>query len=296
MAEPAELWDAVEQAIRACAGNRFKISATAQLQGGNINHSYRVESDTARYFVKTNAAKFIDMFEAEFFALREISASNTIRVPAPLAYSRSKGHSFLVLEYLNFSPAELRWGELGERLAALHACTAPQHGWNRHNTIGTTPQKNPLTESWADFWRDARLAPQLHLAAQNSAPTALLNSGEKLLGKLDRLFDGYQPAASLLHGDLWRGNVDGLAGGSPVIYDPACYYGDRETDIAMSELFGGFDAEFYASYRVTWPLAEGYERRADLYRLYHRLNHFNLFGGNYALQSQLVIDRLIDTL
>jgi len=186
--------------------------------------------------------------------------------------------------------------KLGEQLAALHGCTRNRHGWDRDNTIGTTVQFNPYTDCWLEFWRNSRLAPQLKLAASNSAPAALIDVGERLLEKLPALFRHYEPVPSLLHGDLWRGNVDGLADGTPVVFDPASYYGDRETDIAMSNLFGGFNDKFYDAYRAAWPLADGWETRAEMYRLYHLLNHYNLFGGGYARQSQRLIERLVSTL
>ena len=117
--------------------------------------------------------------------------------------------------------------------------------------------------------------------------------GEKLLKNLERFFIGYEPKASLLHGDLWSGNYGYLNNGEPVIFDPAVYYGDRETDIAMTELFGGFPAEFYTAYNEAWPLDKGYQQRKNLYNLYHILNHFNLFGGGYAMQAENMMDQLL---
>jgi fructosamine-3-kinase len=136
------------------------------------------------------------------------------------------------------------------------------------------------------------LRPQLELAARNGAPRRLLADGERLLADLAGFFLHYSPLPSLLHGDLWSGNV-GMWAGEPVIFDPAVYFGDRETDLAMTELFGGFPAAFYAAYNATWRLDAGYAVRKDLYQLYHLLNHFNLFGDSYARQSQAAMDRLL---
>ncbi len=153
------------------------------------------------------------------------------------------------------------------------------------NWIGRTPQPNGWQHDWIAFRREQRLGFQLQLAAQNGFGGALQRDGEQLLARLDGLFDGYVPVPSLLHGDLWGGNHGFLADGTPVVFDPALYVGDRECDLAMSELFGGFAADFYAAYRASWPLDAGYAVRKTLYNLYHILNHANLFGGGYAAQA-----------
>jgi fructosamine-3-kinase len=181
---------------------------------------------------------------------------------------------------------------LGQQLAHLHRASAARFGWHRDNTIGATPQPNPWTESWIEFWRTQRLAFQLQLAARNGHTGGLQRRGEQLLVRLDALL-AHDPARSLLHGDLWGGNAAATAAGEPVLFDPACYYGDRETDLAMTELFGGFAPAFYSEYRAAWPLDAGYGARRDLYNLYHVLNHLNLFGGGYRAQAEGMIERLL---
>jgi fructosamine-3-kinase len=141
--------------------------------------------------------------------------------------------------------------------------------------------------------RDQRLGFQLRLAAQNSLGTKLQRLGELLLANLEGFFPGYRPPASLLHGDLWGGNAAFAISGEPVVFDPAVYYGDREADLAMTELFGGFDSRFYAAYREAWPLDPGYGTRKTLYNLYHILNHANLFGGGYVSQTENMLQRLL---
>lgn len=259
--------------------------------GGCINQTQVIEaSDGRRFFIKTNRAELLEMFVAEAAGLAELASAQAIRVPHPVCQGVAGAQAFLVLEHLSLSSmgnATL----LGRQLATLHSHTHTEFGWHRDNTIGATPQVNAWRGDWIEFWREQRLAPQFERAAGNGAPRKLVEQGRCLLDRLDEVFDGHQPQASLLHGDLWGGNV-AYCQGQPVLFDPAVYYGDRETDLAMSELFGGFPAEFYAAYQQVWPLAPGYERRRTLYNLYHVLNHFNLFGGGYAEQASRMCNQL----
>ncbi len=201
-------------------------------------------------------------------------------------------NSYLVLEYLKLS-ARGNDRLLGEQLAALHRCTGEAFGFARDNFIGTSPQPNAWRDDWIDFWREQRLEFQLNLAAKNGYGGQLQSLGEKLLDALPSFFEGYTPAPSLLHGDLWSGNHAFLADGTPTIFDPAAYYGDRECDLAMTELFGGFSENFYAAYRAVWPPDPGYAVRRDLYNPYHILNHANLFGGGYLMQAVRTMQRLL---
>lgn len=248
--------------------------------------------DGARgYFVKTNGAARYDMFEAEADGLTALAASHSIRAPAPICRGQTGTVSYLVLELLALGgPAHGRVA--GQQLAALHRTLSPTFGWHRDNYIGSTPQLNTPSRDWTDFWRDQRLGYQLELAASNGFARALQPAAERLLADLDRLL-GHDPAPSLLHGDLWGGNLGFLQDGQPVTYDPAVYYGDREADLAMTELFGGFNADFYAAYREGWPLDPGYSVRKTLYNLYHVLNHLNLFGRGYLGQARAMMDRLL---
>lgn len=178
---------------------------------------------------------------------------------------------------------------LGTQLAAMHRITAAKFGWQRNNTIGATPQINTWSDDWLEFWRARRLGFQLQLAAKNGASRRLLTQGERLLADCAPLFAGRVIQPSLLHGDLWGGNAGFDGCGMPVIFDPAVYYGDRETDLAMTELFGGFGADFYAAYDEAFRRDAGYPVRRTFYDLYHILNHFNLFGGGYAQQAEAMI-------
>ncbi|MBS4098584.1 MAG: fructosamine kinase family protein [Sulfuricella sp.] len=288
------LWQAIAADISATTGQPFHIASRRALGGGCINAVLVVEGDGQRWFVKTNEAAKLAMFKAESEGLRELAGAGTIRVPQPLCHGVAEGTAYLVMEHIEFGQGgEKIARRLGEQLAALHRVTAPTFGWRRDNVIGATHQENTPATEWIEFWRTRRLGFQLDLAARHGASASLLRGGEKLLDALPALFADYQPLPALLHGDLWGGNYAADVHGKPVIFDPAVYYGDREADLAMTELFGGFPPGFYAAYQAAWPLAPGYQTRKTLYNLYHVLNHFNLFGGGYAHQAQRMIAGLL---
>jgi fructosamine-3-kinase len=279
-------------AIAAATGAPFEIASRCPLGGGDINQAELLTGrDGRRYFAKLNRADRLAMFEAEAEGLAELAGTGTVRAPAPICSGVDGGRAFLVLEYLAMDDRGDA-AELGRRLAALHRHRQDAFGWRRDNTIGATPQPNAWLADWPDFLRQRRLGFQLDLARRRGAPTRLIDQGERLLTELQAFFQDYAPGPSLLHGDLWGGNY-GYTGGQPVLFDPAVYYGDREADIAMTELFGGFPAAFYAAYREAWPLDPGYGSRRTLYNLYHVLNHYNLFGGGYAGQAEGMIAGLL---
>lgn len=263
--------------------------------GGSINRSYAFTgADGGRFFLKLNRARLLDMFAAERDGLVELDGAGAVRVPRPLASGVAGDAAYLLLEGLDLGGrADAAAGQLGERLAAQHRVTREAFGWHRDNTIGATPQINTRADNWVDFLRDARLGFQLRLAADNGIGADVVASGCQLLTRLPDWFADYTPEASLLHGDLWGGNWGVLPDGQPVIFDPAVYFGDREADIAMTMLFGGFGAGFLDAYEASWPLDPGFARRVDLYNLYHVLNHFNLFGGGYARQASAMLDSLL---
>jgi fructosamine-3-kinase len=250
-----------------------------------------LEGSGRKYFAKVNERAQLDNFSAEADGLAALAAAGAT-VPAPLCRGEAGDKAFLVLEYL-----EMRgngdYAALGRALAMVHSARGKFFGWRRDNYIGKTPQLNRRSSSWGDFWRDVRLRPQLDLGRKNGLKASLLEKGERLVEAVPRLLSGHAPAASLLHGDLWGGNAGFLAGGAPVLFDPAVYWGDRETDLAMTELFGGFPPAFYSAYAEAAPLDAGYAARKPLYNLYHVLNHANLFGGAYAPQAERMIDRLL---
>ncbi len=260
--------------------------------GSSLNETWRLDSRSARYFVKVNGLARQSMLEAEADGLAALARTGVVRVPAPVAHGVADDTAFLVLEWLDFAGGG-RDAALGRALAQLHRVTGQKYGWHRDNTIGTTQQSNAWADDWATFFRDRRIAPQLALAADNGHGGRLQREGETLLAAIPALLRGHAPTPSLLHGDLWSGNAARLAAGEPVLFDPAVYYGDREADLAMTELFGGFGADFHAAYREGWPIDAGYSIRRTLYNLYHVLNHLNLFGGGYLGQAEAMIGRLI---
>ncbi len=283
-------WQHIAEHIQRCTGVVVQ-PARDSIGGGCINAAARLRGAGGDFFVKTNQARQHDMFVAEAEGLRELAAAAAIRVPQPICDGIAGDTAYLVLEYLDLHGRGAA-AVLGEHLAALHRVTQKQFGWRRDNTIGATEQRNAPCDDWLAFWREQRLGFQLQLAQRNGCGTELLRLGEALLLSLEDFFPGYRPQASLLHGDLWSGNHAYLADGIPVIFDPAVYFGDREADLAMTELFGGYGAEFHAAYRAQWPLDAGYKVRKTLYNLYHIINHFNLFGGGYQQQAVAMLRQL----
>jgi len=289
------MWHRIEQDISKSTHRKFTIEHKVSVGGGSINSTYRIEGLKQRYFVKTNAAECLDMFAAEANGLIALAGSKAVRVPKPVCRGVANTHAYLVMEFIAFGGGGSPHA-LGEQLAAMHRHTQPEFGWYCDNTIGSTPQINTPSDDWTSFFREYRLGFQLKLAAHNGYGGTLQRKGERLMCDLGLFFEDYSPQASLLHGDLWGGNHAVDMDGHPVIYDPAVYYGDREADIAMTELFGGFGSAFYAAYHEAWPLDEGYGVRKTLYNLYHILNHANLFGGGYASQAESMMDRLLSEL
>ncbi len=285
-----ELLAALQTSISGVAAS-FHIERTTPVAGGCIHRCFILEGGGRRYFAKTNDRSALDGFAAEADGLAALAAAGA-RVPAPLCRGQAGEAAFLVLEHL-----ELRgtgdYAALGHSLAIVHSIRGESFGWRRDNYIGTTPQLNRRSPAWSDFWREARLEPQLELARKNGLGRDLVGKGERLAEALPRLLSQHAPAASLLHGDLWSGNAGFLADGAPVLFDPAVYWGDREADLAMTELFGGFPQAFYSAYAGAAPLDPGYATRKTLYNLYHVLNHANLFGGGYAAQAERMIERLL---
>ena len=272
---------------------RFQPRQPRNVGGGCINTAVKLSDQNQHWFVKLNHASRLDMFEAEALGLKELAIPDAIRVPMPLCTGSANGQSYIVMEYLQLgSGGGAGIAEAGTQLAKLHAHLAPSFGWQHNNTIGSTPQPNDWTKDWIDFWREHRLGFQLQEAERNGLDTPLQDLGARLQECFPALMD-HNPQPSLLHGDLWGGNLGFDENAHPVIYDPATYYGDREAELAMTELFGGFGAGFYAAYNNAWPLDAGYATRKEFYNLYHILNHANMFGGGYVGQAQRIMERLL---
>ncbi|MDX1626314.1 MAG: fructosamine kinase family protein [Wenzhouxiangellaceae bacterium] len=263
------------------------------VSGGSIARAYRLEDGERTAFVKCLDAEHADILDAEIHGLRLLSEGAAPPVPGVLGAGRTDGAAWLALEWLELSrPTPEAWAHFGSSIARMHRRTSDAHGLERDNYIGRTPQPNTREDDWTTFFFEHRLRPQLaRLAARREGLS------ERLLGPLQKTwtqqFDDHRPEPSLLHGDLWSGNVGMRSDGEVVVYDPAAHYGDRECDLAMADLFGGVDAGFFAAYEAGWPLEAGWRERRRWYQLYHLLNHANLFGGHYLEVSRKLVADLV---
>lgn len=287
----ADIRDAIRQATR----NDEKIASSQPVGGGSIADSQLVTmTDGRQWFVKRHpdSEHYPGLFQAEYRALQLLDEPGVIRVPRPL----TAGPDFLVMEAFSRGRPAADWQEqMGRRLALLHQFTRrDEYGFDSENYLGTTLQPNNPSADWIAFWREQRLGWQLTLyGRQASADDPVLVLGEQLMARLDDRLAGPAEPAVLLHGDLWSGNAAADETGQPVIYDPASYYGHREAEFGMMRLFGGFTAECEAAYQEVWPLAPGYDERIPVYRLYHELNHLNLFGAMYHSQCVATLRSLV---
>ncbi|MBD2294726.1 fructosamine kinase family protein [Anabaena sphaerica FACHB-251] len=286
------IWQEIDTHISQVTGHKFQTSQHLSVSGGCINQGYAVSDGKVTYFVKLNQASQAEMFAAEMLGLQQMYQTNTIRVPQPLCWGTTGNSSYIVLEWLEMTDGNNKsWQKMGRNLAEMHTTISNQgFGWNMNNTIGSTPQINTWKSDWIEFYTQHRLGYQFQLAKQRGGSFPLQ---DKLLAAIPELLAEHQVQPALVHGDLWGGNAGFTIDAEPVIFDPATYFGDREVDIAMTELFGGFPADFYKGYEEVFPLEDGYERRKTLYNLYHVLNHFNLFGGGYASQANGMIERIL---
>jgi len=301
----SELSRAVSESVAAALQRSFQgelRSASALGSGWSTSAELLNRNDsTERYFVKLSEPQAVSMFSAEFEGIQAMAESETVRVPAPICYGNTAERSFIVLEYLDLGGIgnEAVYRDFGEKLAAMHRCSSGGrgYGWHRGNTIGSTPQLNTWMHSWADFFVENRLRYQLKLA--RSRQGGRLRNEDALLQRVHSVLQEHeiqhQVTPSLVHGDLWTGNVATLRNQNEVvIFDPATYYGDREVDLAMTELFGRLPRAFYQAYDASWPLPKGYrEKRRVIYNLYHILNHGALFGGGYYDQAQSMIETIL---
>ncbi len=286
--------EALRAALAEALGTAVAEAPWRAVHGGCIAESFRVETAKGPVFVKCAPAGQRELLEAEREGLEALAAAEALRVPMPIADGATEAAAFLALEWVEFRPpTPSAERALGEGLAALHRCVGGCFGHERDNFIGRTPQPNGASADWVAFLRERRLGHQLELAAANGHGGRLQDRGGRLLECLDVFFATYRPLPSLLHGDLWGGNWGVDEAGRPVVFDPAVYRGDREADLAMTRLFGGFGPAFYAAYVREWPLDAAAGTRRDLYNLYHVLNHLNLFGGGYGAQAESMIDRLL---
>lgn len=254
--------------------------------GGSIADSNIIETSSGkRFFLKTGFSS--SMFINEANGLKELRKPGCIKIPEVIAADRD----FLLLELVTPGPRMKNfWEVFGRQFAEMHKFTARSYGFYENNYIGATPQMNIPSESeqnnWVEFYLNKRLGFQIELAEKNGYGTPELKRAfSKLAEKIDTILEGSEESPALLHGDLWSGNYITGSEGEPVLIDPAVYYGHREADLAMTYLFGGFSNEFYKAYNEAYPLKDGWEYRLNIYKLYHVLNHLNLFGTGYYGQA-----------
>ncbi|MBV9345426.1 MAG: fructosamine kinase family protein [Gammaproteobacteria bacterium] len=282
---------ALAQALSRTLGTRCAGAPAQRVRGGCINECYAWDCDRGRLFVKLAPADAAPRLEREAAGLDALAAAQALRVPRVLGQASCAVGAYLVLEYIESGPARADTAaRLGAGLARLHAHSAPRFGFEGDNYLGLT-QANGWLADWPGFFRTRRLEPQLALAAARGH-RALEEPGARLLECVPALLAGHQPQPALLHGDLWGGNWLSAADGTPVLVDPAVYFGDAEADLAMTRLFGGFAPAFYSAYAAHRPAAPGWQLRSELYNLYHLLNHANLFGGAYLAQALECIAQL----
>lgn len=286
---PARLLAALEQG----PAGTGKIEAATPVAGGDTHGAISVRAAGNSWFVKWGGPDTLPLFEAERRGLDVLAAAAGPRVPRARATGGNDGHAWLILEHLDLRGSG-NTADLGRSLAALHREVGPAHGFEAANYIGHTPQANDWRACWVEFWWERRLLPQLRLAEERGSGEDLSELAPALERACRALLD-HRPPPSLLHGDLWSGNHGFLSDGEPVVFDPACYYGDRETDIAMMRLFGGFDEGVLRAYETAWSLPAGHERRLGLYQLYHVLNHLNLFGRSWHGRAVTLARQIIAT-
>jgi fructosamine-3-kinase len=264
------------------------VRRAAPVGGGCIANATRLDAEQGRFFLKWSGGEAGRTFEAEAAGLRALRAADSpLRVPDVLAAETADPSrpGFLLMEWVESgSPGDGFWTDFGRALARLHRHTSAdgRYGFERANFIGRLPQRNDWRERWPDFFRSQRLAPQFERARTSGRWNAAWDDpADRLLARLDDLLPA-DPPASVLHGDLWSGNFLAASDGRAALIDPATYFGHRETDLALAELFGGFDGRFFEAYRAAWPPEPGYPTRREVYNLYHLVNHLNHFGEGYA--------------
>ena len=263
----------------------LEILALSQLYGGCINQAFRIETKFCNYFVKINSD--INLFSSEEKGLARLKSTNTFHIPEVIICNKFKETYYLIMEFVESDNQKDNFWELfGQKLAALHRNFEERFGLEYNNYIGSLPQKNTFDFNSIDFFINSRILPQLRILEKRLSIN-LYSDFNKLFKLLPNIIPLEKP--SLLHGDLWNGNYLVNNNGEPTLIDPSIYYGNREIDIAMTKLFGGFPKEFYVSYNLEFPLIEKWEERIDIWNLYPLLVHANLFGDSYLKQIHSIL-------
>jgi protein-ribulosamine 3-kinase len=291
---PSSIQVSMQDVLQAQFGRAVRLKSFSFSTGGCINHAGKLDTTEGVFFLKwNNSERFPGMFEAEAQGLRLLHKANAAHIPVVIDHGLADGYQWLLLEFIVSRSKSVNYSRnLGEKLAMQHRYTASYYGLEHDNYIGSLPQSNKQHADWVDFYIQERVQPQLALAKTNGLlDITRLKKFEKIMASFHKLLITEPPA--LLHGDLWSGNVIVNQLGLPALIDPAVYFGNREVDLAMSRLFGGFDQDFYDSYHAHFPLNEGVEERIMLYQLYPLLVHVNLFGRSYVSQVVSILDHFV---
>jgi len=284
--------DQVKKKLESVTGKETEILSVSSVGGGSINETFRVETLSGLYFVKINSSSlYPGMFEKEALGLKILEDAGEIPVPEVVAWDETNEEAFLTMKYIPPGTKSTDfWETFAKRLAALHRHTDEMFGLDHNNYIGSLPQSNRRHKSWTDFFREERLEFQVKMARNaGKIGNDTVKRFERFYKKLDEIFPVEPP--SLIHGDLWGGNFIVNPGGEAVIIDPAVYYGHREMDLGMSQLFGGFSERFYKAYNHHFPLDKGWQQRLDYCNLYPLMVHVNLFGGGYSASVNSILKK-----
>jgi len=281
------IWQEIDNAISESQRGLFTTETREMLSGGDINQAYCLSNKQNKYFVKVNTVTCERMFLAESQGLNALDLTNSFRIPKIITHGVFEDKAYLVLEFIEVKTTG-NVVEFAKALANLHLKTHASFGFEFNNFIGLNLQENNWCENWGEFFINHRLKPQLKKLETSHS----LGQTKKLLISISEFLNQHQPKPSLVHGDLWQGNVSYLRNGLPVVYDPACYYADHEVDLAMLELFGSPGNNFFEHYHKYYPIHSGYSIRKEIYNLYHILNHANMFGGGYVQQSKSMLENI----
>jgi fructosamine-3-kinase len=289
---PDSLQIEIEQVLHIKTGREVAIKRSSSLSGGSINNAYRLETDDGYFFMKYNlASAYPGMFEQEALGLELLRNAGAVRVPEVIDHSDDGTYSFIILEYLDPAGKTANfWEDFGHKLAALHRHKGENFGLDHDNYIGSLKQYNDEYDNWVDFFREQRLLIQMEMAASSGLlPGRIKDAFESLFRQLESIFPNEPPC--LIHGDLWSGNYHVDENGQACIIDPAVYFGSREMDIGMSQLFGVFGGNFYDAYNETWPMEPGWRERIEICNLYPLMVHVNLFGSGYLGSVESILSK-----
>jgi len=280
----------IAEALAPQQHQKIKISNVEPISGGDINDAYRFDANNSTLFVKVNTLSLLKMLKTEAKGLELLQSQSPFKVPAVVGVFGLKEKACMVIDFVQTAPkADYYWANFGRSLASMHQCTASAYGLDHNNYIGSLPQDNTQMETWEDFFINKRLIPLISLASTKGLLE--VSEVEAFMPMIKEISNGLFPTElpALLHGDLWSGNLMTNERGQPVLIDPAVYYGHREMDLAMTQLFGGFNKDYFYAYHEKYPLEKGWQQRLELCNVYPLLVHLILFGRNYWTQIKEVL-------